>query len=75
MIVYTYAKARQNLATLLDKAEREGEVLIKRKDGRVFVVKPQPRTGSPFAVEGIDLDITTTEIVEFIQEGRRTFGS
>jgi antitoxin (DNA-binding transcriptional repressor) of toxin-antitoxin stability system len=74
MNVYTYAEARQNLATLLDKAEREGEVLIKRKDGRVFVVKPQPRTGSPLAVEGVDLDITTPEIVEFVQEGRRVSG-
>ena len=37
MNVYTYTEARQNLATLLDKALREGEVLIRGKDGQVFV--------------------------------------
>jgi prevent-host-death family protein len=41
MMVYTYSEARQNLASLLDKAAEEGEVRIKRKDGRVFVIKPQ----------------------------------
>lgn len=72
MNVYTYTEARQKLATLLDKALQEGEVLIRRKDGQVFVVKPQPRADSPLNVEGIDLSITTPEIIAFIQESRRT---
>jgi prevent-host-death family protein len=42
MIVYTYSEARQNLASLLDRAAQEGEVRIKRRDGQVFVVKPEP---------------------------------
>ena len=71
MNVYTYTEARQKLATLLDKALQTGEVLIKRKDGCVFVVSPQPRSESPLDVTGIDLNIATTEIVEFIREGRR----
>lgn len=41
------------------------------KDGQVFVIRPEPTTGSPFDVEGIDLDITTDEIIEFIHESRR----
>jgi PHD/YefM family antitoxin component YafN of YafNO toxin-antitoxin module len=41
MNVYTYTEARQNLASLLDQAAREGEVRIKRKDGQVFVIKLQ----------------------------------
>jgi antitoxin Phd len=72
MNVYTYTEARQKLATLLDKALQEGEVLIRRKDGQVFVVKPQPRADSPLNVEGMDLSITTPEIMAFIQESRRT---
>jgi PAS domain-containing protein len=72
MIVYTYSEARQNLASLLEKAAEEGEVRIKRKDGRVFIVRVQPRADSPLNVKGIDLGITTDEIVQFIQEGRRT---
>ena len=71
MIVYTYSKARQSLATLLDKAAQEGEVRIKRKDGQIFVIRPEPKIGSPLDVEGIDLGLTASEIVEFVQEGRR----
>jgi len=71
MIVYTYSEARQSLATLLDKAAQEGKVRIKRKDGQIFVIRPEPRTNSPLDVEGIDLGLTASEILEFIQEGRR----
>ena len=72
MIVYTYSEARQKLATLLEQAVREGEVKIKRKDGQTFVIRPEKRAGSPLDVEGLDLGITASEIVQFIQEGRRT---
>ena len=71
MIVYTYSEARQGLASLLDKAAQEGEVRIKRKDGQVFVIRPEPRTDSPQGIEGIDLGLTSSEILAFIQEGRR----
>ena len=69
--VYTYTEARQNLALLLDLAIREGEVRVKRKDGQTFVIKPEQQTGSPLDVEGVNLGITTTEIVQFIRESRR----
>jgi len=69
--VYTYTDARQNLAVILDKAEAEGEVRIKRRDGRVFVIKPDRGRASPLDIEGIDLGVTTDEIVQFIAEGRR----
>ena len=72
MIVYTYSEARQKLATLLEQAVREGEVKIKRKDGQTFVIRPEKKAGSPLDVEGLDLGITASEIVQFIQEGRRT---
>ena len=72
MVVYTYSEARQKLASLLDQVLREGEVRIKRRDGQVFVIKPETEQGSPFDVPGIDLEISATEIVEFVQEGRRT---
>jgi hypothetical protein len=48
-------------------------VRIKRKDGRVFVIKPQPLEGSPLDVEGMDLGISTAEILQAIQESRRRF--
>jgi hypothetical protein len=71
MNVYTYTEARQNLATLLDKALCEGQVLIKRQDGQLFVLKPQARPGSVLDVEGVDLNLSASEIVGFIHEGRQ----
>ena len=71
MIVYTYSEARQKLAKLLDQVLTEGEVRIKRKDGQVFVIRPEPKRESPFDVPGIELGISATEIVQFVQEGRR----
>jgi antitoxin Phd len=73
MIVYTYSEARQKLATVLDKARKEGEVRIKRKDGQIFIIKPQAQKDSPLNVVGIDLDLTSEEIVAAIQEGRRAY--
>ncbi|GAB4547781.1 MAG: hypothetical protein Kow0063_42550 [Anaerolineae bacterium] len=73
MVVYTYTEARQKLATLLDQAVKEGEVKIKRKDGQTFVVRPEQKKGSPLDVGGLDLGLTTDEIVAFIREGRREF--
>lgn len=69
--VYTYSEARQRLAALLEQAVRDGEVRIKRQDGQTFIIRPEPRKGSPLDVEGIDLDLTADEIVDFIHEGRR----
>ena len=43
MAIYTYSKARQNLASLLDQAVKDGEVMVKRKDGQIFVIRPEPR--------------------------------
>lgn len=70
MTVYTYSRARQNLLSLLDEAAREGEVGIKRKDGQIFVLRPEKKQGSPLDVEGVDSDLTAEEIVQFIHEGR-----
>jgi len=70
MIVYTYSEARQNLASLLDQAAKEGEVRIRRKDGQVFVIKLQPRADSPLDVQAVNLDVTTDEIVSIVREGR-----
>lgn len=73
MIVYTYTEARQKLVAFLDQAVREGQVKIRRKDGQTFVIKPEKRAGSPLDVESIKLGITTDEIVQFIQEGRKAY--
>ena len=71
MNTYTFTEAREKLASLLDQAARVGEVRIKRRDGQVFVIKPQKRLDSPLNVRGLDLDLTRDEILASIEEGRR----
>ena len=73
MKVYTYSEARQKLATLLDKAAEEGEVRIRRRDGQVFIIKPQTRRRSPLEVDGPNLKLTLPEILQSIQEGRKSY--
>jgi len=71
MNTYTYTEARQKLASILEQAAEYGEVRIKRRDGRVFVIKPEKREGSPLAVEGLKLGLGRGDILKSIEEGRR----
>jgi PHD/YefM family antitoxin component YafN of YafNO toxin-antitoxin module len=71
MNTYTYTEARQKLASLLEQAATYGEVRIKRRDGQVFVIRPEKRKGSPLAVKGIELGLSREEILQSIEEGRR----
>ena len=71
MRIYTYSEARQGLASLLEQARNEGAVGIRRKDGTIFVIRPEPSAGSPLDVEGVELGVTTEEIVAVIRESRQ----
>jgi antitoxin Phd len=71
MKVYTYSEARQRLAALLERARREGSVRIRRRDGQVFVVQPEPSSDSPLDVGGVNLGLSRAEIVQIVREGRR----
>lgn len=71
MKVYTYSEARQSFAALLEQARREGAVRIRRRDGQMFVLRPETPSGSPLDIEGVDLGLTAEEIVAFVREGRR----
>ena len=74
MRVYTYSEARQNFASLLEITQRDGAVGIRRKDGRRFVLQPESSAGSPLDVEGVDIGVTSAEIVGMIREGRERQG-
>ena len=71
MTIYTYSEARQNFASVLSPARAEGKVLIKRKDGSVFMIQPVSQKGSPLDVKGINLDISAEEIVDILREIRK----
>ena len=74
MKVFTVTEARQNLAALLDAAQQDGAVVIRRRGGQSFVVQPDSARRSPLDVEGIDLGVTTDEIVATVREGRERYG-
>lgn len=70
MQVYTFSEARQNLASILEQASKDGEVLIKRRDGRTYILKPETHSRSPLDIKGVDIGITSTEIVDIVRQGR-----
>jgi hypothetical protein len=70
MKVYTYSEARKNLSELLNLSLKE-EVIIKRKDGNVFSIKPKViDKKSPFDIKSIKTKATMSDIMDAIRESR-----
>jgi len=67
---YTFTEARQHFASILDEAKKEGVVCIKKKDGESFYIKPAESKKSPLDVKGVDLGVTSSEIVDAVRESR-----
>lgn len=70
MRAYSYTEVRQNLASVLDEASKIGVVQINRRDGQSFLLKPISNKDSPLDIKGIDVDISTEEIIDVIRAGR-----
>jgi antitoxin (DNA-binding transcriptional repressor) of toxin-antitoxin stability system len=71
MNVYTYSEARETFATVLEEAERDGAVEIRRQGGAVFRLSPAPMSkASPLDVPGVKLSLKTRELVAAVREGR-----
>jgi predicted nucleic acid-binding protein/PHD/YefM family antitoxin component YafN of YafNO toxin-antitoxin module len=74
--VYHYTGARQHFAALLDEAKKQGVVCVKKRNGESFYIRSATTKKSPLDIEGVDLDISSSEIVDIIREGReRNYGS
>lgn len=70
MKIYTYSKAREKLADILEESKKE-EVVIRRRKGDMFSIVPKlQRTRSPFDVPGLNKRISRKEIVEALRESR-----
>ena len=67
---YSFTEARQNFASILEEAKKEGVVCIKKRDGQAFYLKPAAPKKSPLDIEGVDLGLTSAEIVELLRKGR-----
>ncbi len=74
MRIYTYSEARQNFSKVLDEAESNGKVIIRRKDGKTYAIIPERLKKSPLDVPSISAKITTEEIVSIIRDGREKSG-
>ena len=68
---YSYSEARGNFATVLDEAERDGAVEIRRRDGTVFRILPLRKSkASPLDVKGVKLKLSAADLVAVVREGR-----
>ena len=77
MKLYTYSTARQRLAEVLEEASREGEVQIRRQDGRLYAVTPVTKPAqSPFAnVTGRTVKgVTSKDLLRTLREEGRARG-
>lgn len=74
MKTYTYSQARQQLATLLDLARREGRVQIRRQDGSVFVLESVTVEGSPLDVPGVRTTLRAGELARLLRAQRKASG-
>jgi hypothetical protein len=70
MKVFTYSDARQNFSSVLNSAKEEGKVLIKRRDGSLFSVRPESEGSSPFDVPGVKTMVSTEDILKTLKEER-----
>lgn len=71
---YSFTEARQHLASVLDEAQKEGVVCIRKRDGQSFYIKPVLPKNSPLDIEGVDLNLSLTEINDAIRDSReRTY--
>jgi antitoxin (DNA-binding transcriptional repressor) of toxin-antitoxin stability system len=68
---YTYSEAREKFATILEEAERDGAVEIRRRDGTVFRIMPTLRSNaSPLDVKGVRVSVQASDFVAAVREGR-----
>lgn len=70
MKIFTYSDARQKFSSVLESAQKEGKVLVRRRDGRLFSIRPEISAKSPFDVPGISSSIKTEEILDTLREER-----
>jgi antitoxin (DNA-binding transcriptional repressor) of toxin-antitoxin stability system len=68
---YRYSEARENFATVLDEAARDGAVEIRGRDGTVFRILPLRKSkASPLDVKGVKLAVSAADLVAVVREGR-----
>lgn len=67
---YSFTEARQHFASVLDEARKEGIICIKKRNGEAFYIKPVISKKSPLDIKGVDLGISSEEIIDIVRSGR-----
>jgi len=68
--IYSYEKAKKSFDLVFKKATLDGKVAI-RKDNKLYILMPASKNSSPLDIEGVDLGISSKDIIDFIHESRR----
>lgn len=69
MRVFTYSEARKRFAEVLDMAKKD-EVIIRRRNGDTFSLTEVQKQASPLDINGVEVDVTTQELVAAVRESR-----
>ena len=67
---FNFTEARSNFAFVLETAKKEGAICIAKRDGEVFYLTPASSKKSPLDVEGINLGLSSDDIVSYVNETR-----
>jgi hypothetical protein len=68
---YKYTDARrQTLKKFLAEAEKDGEIRIIQRDGKVFVLRLLRLGNSPLDVSGVDTSVTRQDVIDSVRAGR-----
>jgi hypothetical protein len=70
MSIYTCADASQNLSQLLNEVKRNVEVVISDHGESYKLIKLSDTSSSGLDVPGINADITTGELINFVRNAR-----
>lgn len=67
---YSYEKAKKSFDLMFKKATVDGKVTI-CKDNKLYILMPVVENVSPLDVEGVDVNISSKDILKFIHESRK----
>ena len=71
---YNFTEARKNFTSVLETAKQEGIICIYKRNGDAYYFTPAKTQKSPLDVEGIDLRLSSSQIVSILSESReRTY--
>ena len=71
---YNFTEARKNSASVLETAKQEGIICIYKRNGEAYYLTPAQTQKSPLDVEGIDLRLSSSQIMSILSKSReRTY--